>query len=80
MDQDETWHGGRPWPGQIELDGDSAPTLPAKGAQQLPSFRSMSIVAKRSPVSATTELLCMFILCCCTFLLIGECMLLLCWV
>jgi len=28
-----------------------------KGAQQLPTFRPMSIVAKRSPISATAELL-----------------------
>jgi len=25
MDQDETWHAGRPRPGQIVLDGDPAP-------------------------------------------------------
>jgi len=43
-------------PGHIVLDGDSAPQR--KGAQQ-PSatFRPMSIVAKRSPISATAELL-----------------------
>ena len=29
----------------------------AKGAQQSPTFRSMSLVAKRSPISATAELL-----------------------
>ena len=27
MDQDETWHAGRPRPGQIVLDGDPAPPL-----------------------------------------------------
>ena len=37
------------------LDGDPAP--PSEGAQQLPTFRPMSIVAKRSPISATAELL-----------------------
>jgi len=42
-------------PGDIVLDGD--PALPRKGAQQPPTFRSMPIVAKRSPVSATAELL-----------------------
>ena len=43
-------------PGHIMLDGDSA--LPRKGPQQpLPTFRPMSIVAKRSPISATCELL-----------------------
>jgi len=98
MDQDETWHGGRPrlrphcvrwgpsslslkraqppifrpchcgqtigWikmplgrkiglgPGHTVLDGDQGP-LP-KGAQP-PNFRPMSIVAKRSPISATAE-------------------------
>ena len=40
MDQDETWHAGRPrpWPhsGHIVLDGDPAP--PAKGVQQPPLF------------------------------------------
>ena len=39
-------------PGHIVLDGDPAP-LP-KGAQPL-SFRPMSVVAKRSPISATVE-------------------------
>jgi len=32
-------------PGHIVLDGDPAPLPPAKGAQQPPSFRPMSIVA-----------------------------------
>jgi len=40
--------------GHIVLDWDAAPP---KGTQQSPSFRSMSIVAKRSPISATAELL-----------------------
>jgi len=35
-------------------DWDAAPP---KGTQQSPSFRPMSIVAKRSPISATAELL-----------------------
>ena len=38
-------------PGNIVLDGDPAP-----GRGTTPSFRPMSIVAKRSPISATTEL------------------------
>ena len=42
-------------PGHIVLDGDPAP--PRKGAQQLATFRSLSIVAERSPISGTTELL-----------------------
>jgi len=43
--------------GDIVLDGDPAPPLPAKGAQQPPTFRLLSIVAKRSLISATAELL-----------------------
>ena len=49
MDQDATWYGGRP--GDIALDGDSAPH---KGAHT-PNFRPVSIVTKRSPISATAE-------------------------
>jgi len=41
-------------PGRIVLHGDQLP-LP-KGAQP-PNLRPMSIVAKRSPISATAELL-----------------------
>ena len=41
-------------PGHIVLDGDPAP---AERALQPPSFRPMSIVAKRSTISATAELL-----------------------
>jgi len=37
----------------IVLDGD--PATPKIGAQQVPTFRLMSIVAKRSPTSATSE-------------------------
>ena len=40
--------------GDLVLDGDPFPT---KGAQQPPTFRPMSIVPKRSPISATAELL-----------------------
>ena len=43
-------------PGDIVLDGDSAHP-PPKGYSPLPNFRSMFIVAKRSPISATAELL-----------------------
>ena len=42
-------------PGDIVLAGDSAPR-PQKGYSS-PHFRPMSIVAKRSPISATAELL-----------------------
>ena len=40
-------------PGQIVLDGDPAPPLKKNGTA--PNFRTMSIVAKRSPISATAE-------------------------
>jgi len=42
-------------PGHTVLDEDSAP--PRKGAQQPPTFWATSIVTKRSPTSATAELL-----------------------
>jgi len=42
-------------PGHTVLDG--ASSSPQKGAQQLLSFRPMSIVAKRPPISVTAELL-----------------------
>jgi len=50
MDKDETWYEGRPrsWP----LMGTQL-LLPQMGTA--PSFRRMSIVAKRSPISATAE-------------------------
>ena len=41
-------------PGDIVLDGDPAPL---KRDTAAPTFRPMSIVAKRSPISATAELL-----------------------
>jgi len=47
-------------PGDIVLDGDPAP--PKKG-HSTPDFRPMSIVAKRSPISATADHL-LFTLCC----------------
>jgi len=40
-------------PGHIVLNGDPAPPPPKRGTA--PNFRPMSIVAKRSPVSATAE-------------------------
>jgi len=58
MDQDATWYRASPQPGHIVLDGDPAPALPpGKGVQQTPAFWPMSIVAKRSFISATAELL-----------------------
>jgi len=56
MDQDATWCGGRRRPRDIVLDGDPAPSTEMGTAA--PTFRPMSIVAKRSPISATTEFLC----------------------
>jgi len=40
-------------PGNIVLDAD--PVSPSTGYNPFPNFRSMSIVAKRSPISATAE-------------------------
>jgi len=51
MDQDGTWYEGRPRRRPL-LVGDPPP--PEKGAQPR-NFRPMSIVAKRSPISATAE-------------------------
>jgi len=42
-------------PGDTVLDEDPAP--PWKGAQQAPTYQPMCIVVKRSPISATAELL-----------------------
>jgi len=44
MDQDETWRAGKPRPGHIVLDGDPAPP---KKRHSTPTFRPMSVVAKR---------------------------------
>jgi len=41
--------------GPIVLDGDPAVPRPQKGGTAAPTFRPMSIVAKRSPNSATAE-------------------------
>jgi len=46
-------------PGDVMLDGDPAP--PTKGGTAAPTFRPMSVVAKRSPVSATAEHLLVFL-------------------
>jgi len=55
MDQHATWYGGRPRPSRHCLRW--GPSFPRKGTQQPHTFRPMSIVAKRSPISATAELL-----------------------
>ena len=43
--------------GDIVLDGDTALPPPERGTAAFPAFRPMPIVAKRSPISATDELL-----------------------
>ena len=55
MDQDATWYGSRPGPGDIVLDGN--PAAPMEWGTAAPTFRAMPIVAKQSPISATAELL-----------------------
>jgi len=42
-------------PGNVVLDGDPAPPT-ERGTAAPPTFQPMSIVAKRSPISATAEL------------------------
>ena len=44
-------------PCDIVLDGDPTELLPTERGTAAPTFRPMSIVAKRSPISATAELL-----------------------
>jgi len=44
-------------PRDIVLDGDPCSTPPRKGAQQPSTFLAVSIVAKRSPISAVAKLL-----------------------
>ena len=44
-------------PGDIMLDEDPAPPPQKKRGTAAPTFRPMSIAAKRSPISATAELL-----------------------
>jgi len=53
MDEDETWHGGRPRPRSHCVRWGPSSFLP-KGAQP-PNFRPMSIVTKRLPISANAE-------------------------
>ena len=56
MDQDATWYGVGLGPGDIVLGGDPAPPVTERGTAA-PTFQPMSIVAKRSPISATAEIL-----------------------
>ena len=55
MDEDATWYGSRPRPKRhcVRLK----PSSPHGKGHSNPTFRPMSIVAKRSPISATAELL-----------------------
>ena len=56
MDQDATWYRGRPWPRPHCVRwGPSNPQ--GKGQSSLPTFQPTSVVAKRSPISATAEIL-----------------------
>ena len=57
MDQDTTWYGGiGVGPGEIVLDGNSAPPT-ERGTAAPPPLFGLSTVTKRSPISATAELL-----------------------
>jgi len=58
MDKDATWYGGiglGPGDVVLVLDGDQA--TPTERCTTAPTFRDMSVVAKRSAISATAELL-----------------------
>ena len=60
VDQDATWNGGRPWPRRhcVTWGPSSRQERDRVALHFLPmSLRPMSIVAKRSPISATAELL-----------------------
>ena len=50
VDQDATWHEGRPQPRQLCVRWGPSP-LPSKGVEPLPNFRPISIVAKRLDAS-----------------------------
>jgi len=52
MDQDATWYEGSSWPRPHCVTWDPAPP-PKRGTSR--NFRPISIVAKRSPISATAE-------------------------
>ena len=55
MDQDSTWYGDRPRPRRQCVRWE--PSSPTERGTAVPTFRLLSIVAKRSPISATAELL-----------------------
>jgi len=56
MDQDATWYGGRRRP-RLHCVSWGPIFPPPTGAQPSPNFWPMSVVAKRSLISATAELL-----------------------
>ena len=55
LDQDETWHGCRPRPRPHSVRWGPSSPLKGGGGTAAPPFWPMSIVAKRSPISATAE-------------------------
>ena len=57
MDQDTTWYGDRPWPRWHCVRWGPSSLPHGKGHSNRPLFWPMSVVAKRSPISATSELL-----------------------
>jgi len=59
MDQDATWYGGKPLPRPHCVR--RGPNYPMERGTAAPTFRPMSMLAKRSPISATYELLYYFI-------------------
>jgi len=58
MDQDATWYGVRSWPRRHYVKW--GPSSPPQRKGHTPNFWPVSIVAKRSPISATAELLFLF--------------------
>jgi len=75
MDEDTTCMAVDLGPGHIVLDWVLAPRETGTAA---PPLFGPCLLWPRSPISATAELLFVFIVCCSTFLLVGECVLLLC--
>jgi len=59
VDRGATWYGGRPRPKRHCVRWRPSSSR-RKGAQYPPTFRPMSIVAKRSPISAIAALLTVF--------------------
>ena len=61
MNEDATWYVGRPRPRRhyVRL----GPSLPKKSGTAAPTFRPMSIVAKRSPILANTAEFLLYLAC-----------------